>query len=82
MRQGKSSTNANRIKKQQRQDSRQGLPSYYTKIVREPDHKRLKSYTKIVTEATADKLIKGKIELGLNGISQRVKLSREFTKAS
>ena len=37
---------------------------------------------KIVDAQTADKLINGKIEIGLGGIPKRVKLSRNFKKVS
>ena len=78
MRQGKSSQRANRLKKQQRMESKKDLKSYYIKVAREPESKGLKTYTKIVDHQTADKLIYGKIEIGLSGIPKRVKLSRNF----
>ncbi len=82
MKTGKSSQNANRLKKQRRMESKKDLRSYYTKVARVPNEKGLKTYTKLVDEKTADKLINGKIELDLTGIPHRVKLSRDFQKAS
>ncbi|MCD6482583.1 MAG: hypothetical protein J7K80_02425 [Candidatus Izimaplasma sp.] len=78
MRQGKSSQRANRIKKQQRMESKKDLKSYYIKVVREPLERWNKPYTKIVDHQTADRLIYGKIEIGLSGIPKRIKLSRNF----
>ncbi|MCD6435602.1 MAG: hypothetical protein J7L15_04375 [Clostridiales bacterium] len=78
MRQGKSSTRANRIKKQQRREAKQDLPKYYTQVARVPAEKGLKTYTKLVKTPKADKLINGKLEIGLNGMPRRIKLSRDF----
>ena len=78
MRQGKSSTRANRVKKQARREAKQGLPKYYTQVAREPESKGLKAYTKLVTHQKADKLVNGKFEIGLNGMPSRIKLSRNF----
>ncbi len=83
MRQGKSSQEANRLKKQQRREAKQDLPYYYTKVARKPLEKGLPTYTKLVTKQQADKLINGKIELNpVTNLPTRVKLSRDFTEVA
>ena len=82
MRHGKSSQEANRLKKQQRMESKKDLQKHYIKVVREPTEKGLKAYTKIVNARTADKLINGKPVIMNNMIVGREKLSRTFKQAS
>ena len=77
MRQGKSSTRANRIKKQQRMESKKDLRSYYIKVARVPEDK-LPVSTHVTDRDTADKLINGTPTI-MNGlIISRKKLSRNF----
>ncbi len=81
MRQGKSSQEANRLKKQSRREAKEGLPPFYTKVVRVPEDNH-RGYTKIVDARTADKLINGKPVVMNNVIVNREKLSRKFNKIS
>jgi len=78
MRQGKSSKRANRIKKQERMESKKDLRPFYIKVAREPLEKGLKTYTKIVDAQTADKLIFGKPIIMNDIVISRKPLSRKF----
>lgn len=82
MRQGKSSQEANRLKKQRRMQSKKDLRLYYTEVYRVPLEGKKAIYTKIVNDETADKLINGKPTIVGSAIIGREKLSREFRKVS
>ena len=82
MRQGKSSTRANRIKKQQRMESKKDLRPYYAKVARVPLDEKKEVYTHITDRDTADKLINGKPTI-MNGlIISRKPLTRTFKKVA
>ena len=62
-----------KLKKLERKAKKEGLTPYYVMVTRIPNEKRLKGYTKLVTQEKADRLIDGSYVMG-----QRVPLSRKF----
>ena len=81
MRQGKSSQEANRLKKQTRREAKKGLPPFYTKVAREPLEKK-EIYTHITDNTRADKLINGAPVIVGNMVVDRKPLSRIFKQVS
>lgn len=68
---------SNRKKKHDRMMARQNLDPHYAIVERVPEEGK-KVYTKLVTIGQAIKLLRGRLVIGLNGVPNFIKLSREF----